>query len=199
MPATAPTSAVHRLRGLAGRHAVATGISVALAAAVAGLGAGFAIATQSPATTAASDTAAITAAITGTTTSSGAAAHPIIRDLVALTIKDSGQTRAEVRTLLRQDETLNQIAGGQAATVVQAADAAVTAKLGAEVAAGKITAAQAGTLTTRVESRITRVMAAPGHQILAALRGGAAASPGASPAASPGASPAASPSASPSA
>ena len=181
------TSSAGKLRGFLGRHAVATGISVALAAAVAGLGAGFALAAPSPATTAASPTAVITTA----TTTSGVAAHPIIRALVRLTVTDSGQTAAQVRTLLRQGETLNQIAGGEAATVVQSAETAVTSKLDAEVAAGKITAAQAATLTAKADNRITQVMAAPGTSILRALRGGAAASPKASPAASPAPSPSA--------
>ncbi|MGA2282343.1 MAG: hypothetical protein ABSH07_01480 [Candidatus Dormibacteria bacterium] len=185
MPTT-PTSIAGRLRNFVRSHALATGISVALAAGVAGLGAGFALAAPSPAAAAESPTGAITSA----TTTSGAATHRIIRGLVGLTVKDTGQTLAQVRTLLRQDETLNQIAGGQAATVVQAAEAAVTSKVNAEVAASKLTSAQAATLTTRVDNRIHQVMAAPGRHVLLALRGGASSSPQASPAASPSPSPA---------
>jgi len=180
MPATSPSIA-RKLRSFLGQHALATGISVALAAAVAGVGAGFAVAAQSPATTAES----LTAAITSATTTSGVDAHPIIRGLVGLTVKDTGKTSAQVRALLRQNETLNQIAGGEAASVVQSAEAAVTSKLNAEVAAGKITSAQAATLTTKADARIEQVMSAPGRRILVALRGGASASPKASPAASP--------------
>jgi hypothetical protein len=184
-PTPTPTPTVARLRGFAGRHAVATGLSVALAAAVAGLGAGFAIAAPAPAITPDSPTAVITSA----TTTTGVAAHPIIRGLVGLTAKDTGQSLAQVRTLLRQNETLNQIAGGQVAAVIQAVDAAVGSKISAEEEGGKITPAQAATLTAKADNRITQVMAAPGRRILLALRGGAKASPGESPAPSPSASP----------
>jgi hypothetical protein len=184
-------SLTRNLRAAVGRHAVAAGLSLALAAAVAGVGAGFAIAASAGASL---PTAAVTAATTSASAtgnpSTGAAARPIIRGLIALTARDTGQTLAQVRTLLRQDETLNQIAGGQAATVVQAAEAAVTSKVNAEVAASKLTSAQAATLTTRVDNRIHQVMAAPGRHVLLALRGGASSSPQASPAASPSPSPA---------
>ena len=180
-------SLTRNLRAAVGRHAVAAGLSLALAAAVAGVGAGFAIAASAGASL---PTAAVTAATTSASAtgnpSTGAAARPIIRGLIALTARDTGQTLAQVRTLLRQDETLNQVAGSQAAAVVQSADAAVTSKVSAREAAGKLSASQGSALATRADNRISQVMAAPGQRLLRALqRAAMKTSPSASPVATP--------------
>jgi hypothetical protein len=176
------------LRAAVGRHAVAAGLSLALAAAVAGVGAGFAIATGGAPSL---SSAAVTAATAGVTTtgdaSTGAAARPIIRGLIGLTARDAGQTLAQMRTLLRQGESLNQIAGSHAAAVVASADATVASRVDALESAGKLSASQGSALETRADSRITEVMAAPGQRLLRALQRAAAGKTGAS--ASPAATP----------
>lgn len=177
------------LRAAAGRHAIAAGLSVALAAGVAGVGAGFAIAANSTANPSLS-TEAVTAATTSAgatgSASTGAAARPIIRGLIALTAKDAGQTLPQMRTLLRQGESLDQIAGSQAAAVVASADAAVASKVEARKSAGKLSASQASALEARADSRITQVMAAPGQRLIRALqRGAGTTGPSASPVATP--------------
>jgi hypothetical protein len=167
-------SSINRnLRAAVGRHAVAAGLSVALAAAVAGVGAGFAIAASAnanPSLSAAAVTAAATTTTTGNASTGAAAARPIIRGLIALTAKDTGQTLAQMRSLLRQGESLDQIAGSHAAAVVASADATVASKVAARESAGKLSASQASALEARADSRITQVMAAPGQRLLRALQ-----------------------------
>jgi DNA-binding transcriptional MerR regulator/F0F1-type ATP synthase membrane subunit c/vacuolar-type H+-ATPase subunit K len=176
------TSIPGRLRRAVSGHALAAGISIALAAGVAGLGAGFALATSSPAAT-----ESPTAAIVSGASTSGGTSHPIIRGLVGLTARETGQSLSQIRTLLRQNQTLDQIAGAQAGAVVQAADAAVTTRVSAAVAHGKLSSQQAATLTTRADDRISQVMSAPGRGLLRALQGGA--TPSSSPSPSPAATP----------
>jgi len=183
-----------RLRGALHRHTVAAWISIALAAAVAGLGAGFAIANPvTPATVATAATTGVAGGTPGATPAATTHADPLIRALVGLTAKGTGTSVAQVAGLLRQNETLNQIAGSDAANVVQAAESAVSAKLEARVATGKLTPSQETPLYTKAQARLTQLMSAPGHRLLRALRrtGGHSSTTSPTPSPSPATSPAA--------
>jgi hypothetical protein len=189
-----------RLRGAAGRHAVATGLSLALGTGAAGLGGGVVLADH-VATPVAAAPAPTAPATPPSCPSPGAkpgsalhrAAAEAARRLIALTAKQTGKTPAQVMALLRQGQTLEQIAGSDASQVVAAADAAAQAKLAGLVSAGKLSAAQESTVLTRLESAITTAMTTPGPTLARLAeqgghQGGAPHSP--SPSAPPSPSPA---------
>ena len=181
------TSRTRSLRAAVGRHAVAAGLSLALAAAVAGVGAGFAIAASAnPSLSTAAVTAATTTAGATGNASTGAAARPIIRGLIALTARDrsdpgSGAHPAPPGRVAQPDR--GQPCGGRGRERRRRRD--VEGRSAGE-SAGKLSASQGSALEARADSRITQVMAAPGQRLLRALqRAAGKTSPSASPVATP--------------
>jgi TolA-binding protein len=90
----------------------------------------------------------------------GLAVH---RLLVTQTATQTGMTVKQVRTELRSGKSLATIAGTKAPAVEAAALAAITSKLDAARAAGKITQAQETSLEARAQKVIARMMARTPH------------------------------------
>jgi hypothetical protein len=90
------------------------------------------------------------------------------RLLVAETAKQTGQTVKQVRTELRGGKSLDGIAGSKAQAVRDAVLDTVTKRLDALRAKGTITQAQETKILARMQTRITKVMAAVPHHKAAA-------------------------------
>jgi hypothetical protein len=90
----------------------------------------------------------------------GVALH---RALVALVAKQTGLTVKQVRAELKAGKSLDAIAGDKAQAVRDAALDAITKRLDARRAAGKITQAQETRLLAAAKTRIAKVMAATPH------------------------------------
>jgi hypothetical protein len=92
--------------------------------------------------------------------------HPglaLHRELVRLVAKQTGLTLKEVRADLKAGKSLDTIAGAKAQAVRDAALDAVTKRLDAARAKGKITQAQETKMVERAKDRIVKVMAATPH------------------------------------
>ena len=85
------------------------------------------------------------------------------RLLVAETAKQTGQTVAQVRAELRSGKSLDSIAGSKAQSVRDAVLDTITRRLDALRAKGTITQAQETKILARMQTRITKVMAAVPH------------------------------------
>jgi len=85
------------------------------------------------------------------------------RLLVAQTAKQTGQTVAQVRAELRGGKSLDAIAGSKAQAVRDAVLDTITRRLDALRAKGTITQAQETKILARMQTRITKVMAAVPH------------------------------------
>jgi hypothetical protein len=78
--------------------------------------------------------------------------------LIALEAKDTGQTRAQIRTALGTGKTLTEIAGSKAAQVKADALALITTRVTKAVTAKRITQAQASTLVTKATTLLDTAM-----------------------------------------
>jgi hypothetical protein len=90
------------------------------------------------------------------------------RLLVAETAKQTGQTGKQVRAELRSGKSLDAIAGSKAQAVRDAVLDTITRRLDALRAKGTITQAQETKILARMQTRITKVMAAVPHHKTAA-------------------------------
>ena len=90
------------------------------------------------------------------------------RLLVAETAKQTGQTVEQVRTELRGGKSLDEIAGSKAQAVRDTVLDTVTRRLDGLRAKGTITQAQETRILARMQTRITKVMAAVPHHKAAA-------------------------------
>jgi len=190
-------AAARRIRASLRRHAVAAGITVSMVA-VALVGGSFAVSSFTAAATA-NPAAALVASVTSSTPAAApararAVAIRLARYLIGLTAKQTSRTVKQIAPLLKQGETLDQIAGSQSTAVVQAAESAVQTRLDNLVSTGKLTQEQAAKLMTRLDGGITKAMSLPGTELIRIARAGRKA-----PATTPSPSPSPTPSASPSA
>ena len=90
------------------------------------------------------------------------------RLLVAQTAKQTGQTVEQVRAELRSGKSLDAIAGSKAKAVRDAVLDTITKRLDALRAQGTMTQAQETRILARMQTRITKVMAAVPHHKAAA-------------------------------
>ncbi|MHB8717851.1 MAG: hypothetical protein ACYDAC_03020 [Candidatus Dormibacteria bacterium] len=149
-----------------GRHAIpALGVTL-IAGAAAGGGITYALTSQ-PAAAASPATPAPLAH--GDHARQGMATPGLAREVLALVVKDTGQSAATIRADLASGKSLDQVAGASATTLENDIVRTIVARLSAHRATGSA-APGTSTLEARVRTRVHALMAEPGTQLLKELQ-----------------------------